>query len=244
MTEEDADSRAAREERIREDVIAFAKANKKQIAKSVTDDLPSEKDPVSVFMAGSPGAGKTEASLALLSEFEADGTRVLRIDPDDLRRQFEAYDGSNAWLFQGGVSILVDKILDRAFERSLSFLLDGTLSNYVRAERNVKRSLNKGRKVQILYVYLDPLQAWRFVQAREALENRRIPVDSFVDQYFEARNVVNALKRAFGKQISVDLLQKPIEGSERLYKAGIDAIDNHIPETYDRERLMKILKGS
>lgn len=72
MTEEDADSRAAREERIREDAIAFAKANKKQIAKSLTDDLPSEKDPVSVFMAGSPGAGRTEASLALLSEFEAD----------------------------------------------------------------------------------------------------------------------------------------------------------------------------
>lgn len=232
------------EEKIREEAIAFAKANKKRIAKAATEDFPAEKDPVSVFMAGSPGAGKTEASLALLAEFEADGARILRIDPDELRHHFEAYNGRNAWLFQGAISILVDKILDYALERNLSFLLDGTLSNYARAERNVERSLAKRRDVQILYVYLDPLQAWKFVQAREALENRRIPVDRFIEQYFEARNVVNCLKRKFGKAISVDLLKKPIDGSERLYRAGIDAIDNHIPETYDRDTLTKLLKNT
>ena len=139
------------------------------------------------------------------------------------------------------MSILVDKTLDFAFDRKQSFLLDGTLSNYERAEHNVRRSLKKGRKVQILYVYLDPLQAWKFVQAREKLENRNIPIDSFIEQYFAARDVVNRLKQAFGTEISVDLLKKPIDGSERLYKAGIDAIDNHIPETYDRATLRNLL---
>lgn len=65
-------------------------------------------------MAGSPGAGKTEASKALLEEFVEKGRKVLRIDPDDLRSEFEHYSGNNSWLFQPAVSILVEKIHDLA----------------------------------------------------------------------------------------------------------------------------------
>lgn len=74
------------EQRIWDDAIAFARANKKPIARRLTDKalyLP-ETEPVSVFMAGSPGAGKTEASVALLKHFD---TPVLRIDPDELRSE-------------------------------------------------------------------------------------------------------------------------------------------------------------
>ena len=119
------------EQAISDEAIKFAKKNKKTIARRRTDPeiyLP-EDNPVSVFMAGSPGAGKTEASIALIDDF-SNGFEVLRIDPDELRSEFEAYRGDNSWLFQGASSILVSKILDFAYKQSQSFLLDGTLSRY------------------------------------------------------------------------------------------------------------------
>lgn len=227
--------------------VAFAKANKKRIAREVTD--PSiylgESDPVAVFMAGSPGAGKTEASKALVAELES-GTnkRILRIDPDDFRSRFASYTGNNSYLFQGAISILVDKVLDYVHDNKQSFILDGTLAVHGTARRNIERCLAKRRRVQILYVYLDAVQAWTFVQAREIEEGRNIPVDQFIEQYFAARDVVNALKSEFGNQIMVDLLIKPNDSDSRLYRAGIDKIDYHVPEKYDRAGLERILTAS
>ena len=172
------------------------------------------------------------------------GSSVLRIDPDDLRIVFPDYSGRNSHLFQGAVSILVEKILDFAFGQHQSFILDGTLSDLARARKNVERCLKKGRTVQILYVYQDPLLAWEFVQAREAEEGRHVPVGHFIDQYFAARDVVNTLKAEFGINVKVDLLVKPYDGAERLYKAGIDRIDYHVPEKYDRAALERLLNAS
>ncbi|MBL4630875.1 MAG: zeta toxin family protein, partial [Paraglaciecola sp.] len=47
---------------ITEKAIAQAKAMKKALAKEMVDHLPEEENSVSVFMAGSPGAGKTETA--------------------------------------------------------------------------------------------------------------------------------------------------------------------------------------
>ena len=229
------------EQHIWDEAIVFARSNKKAIGRRLTnkEQYPPEEEPVSVFMAGSPGAGKTEASIALVNLF-AD-TAILRIDPDELRNEFAAYTGGNSWLFQGGVSILVEKILDFAIEQRQSFLLDGTFSNLAVARRNVERSLKRGRFVQILYVYQNPVLAWGFVKAREEAEGRRIRPEHFVDQYFAARDVVNALKLEYGGDVHVDLLLKHIDNSGRLYKAGVDKIDYHIPEQYTRADLTAML---
>lgn len=228
--------------RIEQGAMAYARANKKAIAKRLTDPavFKPEKNPVSVFMAGSPGAGKTEASIELLKE--TDGNPVIRIDPDDLRNEFPGYTGDNAWLFQGAVSVLVNCIHDAALEQNQSFVLDGTLSHYEVARKNIERSLKRGRSVQILYVYQEPKLAWDFVQARETQEGRRIRPETFIEQYFAARDVVNRLKREFAKNISVDLLLKNNDNSRRLYQAGIDQIDHHIPEKYSRADVEQMIK--
>lgn len=86
------------EKQLEAEALAFAKANKKAIAKRLTDPtifLP-EDDPVSVFMAGSPGAGKTETSIELLELYQQNGNRVLRIDPDELRNELPGYTGDNS----------------------------------------------------------------------------------------------------------------------------------------------------
>lgn len=229
------------EARIQSEALAYAKANRRDIARRLTNTAtyPPEEHPVSVFMAGSPGAGKTEASIELIENLRAP---VIRIDPDELRNECPSYSGGNAYLFQPAVSILVEKIQDLALEQRQSFLLDGTLSNYERARKNIDRSLGRGRTVQILYVYQEPKLAWEFVQAREAAEGRRIPTAHFVEQYFAARDVVNRLKGELGKAIKVDLLLKNNDNSRRMYQAGVDRIDTHIPERYTRADVEAMLK--
>lgn len=233
----------AAQTRIQDDAISFARKNKKIIAKRLTDKshFPPEENPVSVFMAGSPGAGKTEASIALLEDIEGAASSVLRIDPDELRHEFTGYQGDNSWLFQAGVSILVEKIHDFALKNKQSFLLDGTLTNYDIARKNIKRSLDKKRLVQILYVYQEPAQAWHFVLAREKAEGRQIRPETFIDQYFAARDAVNRLKAEFRQAIQVDLLLKNNDGSNRVYKDNVDRIDHHIPEKFSRSHIELML---
>ena len=227
---------------IEQRALEFARKNKISIAKYLTnkEEFPSEPNPVSVFMAGSPGAGKTEASKELLREI-SEGRNVIRIDPDELRENFEDYDGTNSWMFHRAVSVLVARMLDLVLKQSQSFLLDGTFANYGLARQNVERSLKRKRFVQILYVYQEPYLAWRFVMDRETTEGRRVPPESFVEQYFGARQTVNRLKSCFGERIRVDLLLKNTDGSNRFYKSGIDQIDYHIPENYDRNQVMALV---
>jgi len=229
------------ETRIEMEALEYARKHKKAIARRLTNPTkyPRETNPVSVFMAGSPGAGKTEASIELISGL--DGPPIIRIDPDDLRSEFSDYTGSNAWLFQKGVSVLVEKIHDLALEQRQSFLLDGTLSHYDKALKNIQRSLKKKRTVQLLYVYQSPMLAWTFVQAREAKEGRHIRPEDFIEQYFAARVVVNRLKRELGKDIRLDLLMKNNDNSNQFYRAGVDQIDNHIPEQVSRQDLERLL---
>ena len=228
---------------IEEEALVYAKKHRSEIARRLTDPaiFVPEANPVSVFMAGSPGAGKTEASIELLNLKGADGAKVLRIDPDELREELPGYTGENSWLFQRAVIPIVERIHDLALKQEQSFLLDGTLSSYNVAEKNIERSLKRGRTVQILYVYQEPEQAWKFAQAREAVEGRRIQPEDFARQYFAARDVVNHLKTKFGKDIYVDLLMKNNDGSHQFYRAGVDQIDNHIPEKYSAVDVRRIL---
>ena len=218
-----------------------AKANKKRIAKEFTNPavyIPEQK-PISVFMAGCAGAGKTEAATELIAELEEHTqSRTMRIDPDDFRKEFDGYTGNNSWMFQYPVSILIDKIHDMALEQSQSFILDGTLCNLARAEKNVSRSLKRNRDCIVIFVYQKPELAWRFVDAREKLEGRRIPPEVFVEQFFKTKEVVNDLKKKFGKQLQVDLLIKNTDCSPKSYEVDIAKIEDHLHDCYTREELL------
>lgn len=222
----------------------FARKNKKAIALDATrvDRFLPEENPVSVFMAGSPGAGKTESSKNLIKKFSKISGEILRIDPDELRCLIPGYDGSNSYLFHGAVSILVSYIHDEALKNKQSFVFDGTFSKIEMARENIERSLKRNRFVQIFYVYQDPVQAWDFVKKRELVEGRRIKKEHFISHYFAARDTVNVLKKEFGTRIQVDLLVKNIDGSDQYYRENIDIIDNYVEERYSVETLSTMLQ--
>lgn len=225
---------------IKETAEEYARANKNRIAKEIIFKYPSETNPISVFMAGSPGAGKTESSKRLIEEFDRKDAPILRIDPDELRQYFTDYTGKNSSLFQGATSILAEKIHDLAIQKKISFVFDTTFSKIEKAKMNVQRSLDHERLVQVIYVYQDPLQAWEFVKARELKDGRHIPKDSFVDEYFKARTVVNQIKNDF-PQVVLYLLVKDIDGAVQDYKENIDNIDNYVKENYTVDALNNML---
>ncbi len=232
------------DQEIKDSAGKFARKHKKAIAKRLTDTskFPAEHNPVSVFMAGSPGAGKTEASKQLLAQEGINKQAIVRVDPDELRSEFEAYNGANSHLFQYGISILVDRILDMLFKQKQSFILDGTLAaDYEKSRSNIVRALKKGRYVQIYYVYQEPLLAWDVVQNREKIEGRKIRREDFITQYFAARENVKRLKEEFGSDLKIDLLMKDYDGSNRFYKINVDDINSHIPEKYTKTSLEEII---
>ena len=233
---------------IRASAIEFAKRHKGEIADELTDlsSIQPDEHPIAVFMAGSPGAGKTEFSKELVGILEEGGQRkVLRIDGDDLRQRMPGYVGNNSDLFQGAVSIVVEKIHDSVLEKSQSFILDGTFAKYDKASHNIRRSLNKHRSVFIFYVYQTPGTAWRFTQAREQLEGRNIPRSAFIEQFCGAKETVEKLHREFTDKIVIFLVKKDFNTSATKEMVKIvdpnTTIDSYIGEHYTKEELEKSL---
>ena len=220
----------------------FAKDNRKEITKQEIAGFPLESNSISIFMAGSPGAGKTEASKRLLKNHG----RILRIDPDELRKLFKecGYDGKNSHLFQRAATILVHEIHNAALKNNISFLLDGTFASESMARQNIERSLKRNRAVFILFVYQSPLAAWYFVQKRERVEGRRIRLQDFAEKFCASREVVNTMKAEFGNKIELSLVQKNIDGTNKFFKESIQRIDDYISEKYTEQQILDEIKKS
>ncbi|OGG61140.1 hypothetical protein A3C87_03240 [Candidatus Kaiserbacteria bacterium RIFCSPHIGHO2_02_FULL_49_34] len=227
------------EQKICDAAIEYVKTQKSQLVERYAslDVVKPDTNPVSVFMAGSPGAGKTEFSLRLLQQIKTSDINVVRIDPDELRKGMPGYGGGNAHVFQLPVTKLVHELHASLLKNKQSFLLDGTLSNYATAKQNVERSLKRGRSVYVYYVYQDPLQAWKFTQAREKQEGRRIMKETFITQYFSAKDTVNALKTEFGDRIVVHLVVKNSDHEIIMFEKNIRSIDSHLKVKYSKESL-------
>lgn len=233
---------------IQSNVLAFAKKNRKRIAKELTDTNKYRPDelPVSVFMAGSPGAGKTEFSKNIISILEKNNDhKIIRIDGDGIRALLPGYTGDNSYLFQGAVSLIVEKIHDCVLSQKQSFVLDGTFSKYEKAADNIRRSLHKGRRVYIFYVYQNPETAWRFTEKREQAEGRNIPKESFIEQFFGAKDTVQRIQNEFGLDATIFLVKKDFEKNtvDNIVeiKPNGPLIDEYIKEIYTRDILLKIL---
>ena len=91
----------------------------------------------------------------------------------------------------------------------------------IKSQRNIERSIKRNRPIQILFVYQQPEQAWKFAQAREKVEGRKVLPEKFVAQYFSSRETVNRLKIEFGDRITVDLLIKNLDGTPRQYHSNV-----------------------
>ncbi len=222
--------------------ISDARKRKKAYAKSVVDHLMGEAQPVSVFMAGSPGAGKTETARSMCQVFKQQaGANFIHIDNDEIRKEFAHYNGLNSPLFQTAATIFVEAVHDRALHRKVSFIMDSTLASIDKAKSNIMRSLNKNRFVLIIFVYQSPEQAWELVQAREIVEGRRVPPEVFVHQFIESQVTVDLLKQEFSDQVELMFVEKNTDTGQEAIYLDVTNIDALISKKYTRSQLETIV---
>lgn len=190
--------------------------------------------PVTVFMAGSPGAGKTEVSVELVKQFTSP---AVRIDADEIRKLCDGYTGKNAHLFQSAASIGVETLYNHCLDQKLNMVVDGTFAHQ-KTTSNIEKSLVCGRKVIIYFVYQDPHIAWDFTKKREGVEERRITKETFIKGYFMSRDNVNAAKAQFGDQLELNVLVKSFtnDNVSAIHK-NIQTVDLYLEKLYTRDEL-------
>lgn len=202
---------------------------------------PNE-NPISLFMAGSPGAGKTEYSKALIEIAKNSANPIVRIDADEIREIIPQYNGANSDLVQRAASIGVHKLYDYVLKNKLNVMLDGTFAKFDIAHRNIIRSLNRNRVIGIYYVYQDPLIAWEFTKKREKLEGRKVPKIVFIEAFINARENVTRIKTIFKDKIKLYLVIKNYSNNIEKFYPKVNNINDHFKIQYSEEKLNQLLK--
>ena len=195
------------------------------------------------FMAGAPGAGKTEFSTNFVNVFKENHQKhsIARIDTDEVRKFCPQYTGGNSSEIQKAAVRGVNYLYDYCLKKKYNILLDGTFSDFNYAKQNVERALKRG-DVQIFYIFRDPQTSWKFTLAREKIEGRKVNVEIFIKSFFNSFENVKEIKKIFNKKIKLDILKRGDEDKMYINVSAQD-VDKIIKFEYDNNTLLNILKN-
>ena len=140
------------------------------------DKFFREQFKMAVFMAGIPGAGKTELVRRLTPD-PFGGFTI--IEHDELVKLLPNYKPELAYNYRPAGSALISAILKRVWSQGQSFIIDTTLSSST-GKNNIKKTLARGYNVTVIHVHQSPDQAWHLTQKREIVTKRGISRDGFV----------------------------------------------------------------
>lgn len=160
----------------------WIRENKKSFAKNFLSNYAPANDhqPTGIFMAGLPGAGKTELSKNLITRL---CSNTPRLDMDEIAEQIPNYTPENADDFRIPATTLLNRIYDNIIKNNYNFLLDGTFGSK-NSLSNIEHALKHNYRLTIFYIHQDPKTAWNFTKAREIIEHRAITEEGFIDTYF------------------------------------------------------------
>ncbi|USN88841.1 MAG: zeta toxin family protein [Candidatus Nomurabacteria bacterium] len=223
------------------EAIEHVKKHQKELVDHFVGKVTPVGRPVSIFMAGSPGAGKTEFSTRLINEIMGAEDKIVQIDPDAIRLWLPQYEPGKAHLFQGAVALGVNKLHDYVKSKSYSFLLDGTFSKIDQARNNIDLSLSKDRPIFIEYVLQPPEIAWKFTQDREKVDGRNIQREDFIEQFIAARDNVATIKREYGNRVRVDLIERNLKTKQYKITFNIDNLDTYLPKKYSKDEIESLI---
>ena len=235
------------EKQLQEDDIEYVKKNKQElIAEFILSKKVFPMPIISVFMAGSPGVGKTEYVNGYEKEWNEKFNKIkqeakvkkafnineyenffVRIDIDQIREFIPQYQKTdrekktqgNAHIIQPAANIALDILRNYCIKQQLSFLLDGTFGNqFSTFDKMIKKLIRQERIIIIYFIYTNPVIAWKFTKKREHLEGRNITKENFIKQYFKSIDNVRRIKQKFNKEIILNFVLKNDKNKkERVY---------------------------
>lgn len=165
------------------------KSNQQKVISAATGADPRS-DKLAYFMAGIPGAGKTELAKGLQGSPLGDFTVI---EHDRLVEHIDGYKPENYYDFRTAGSTLVTKLFEHCLKNGYSFIFDGTLS-HDNGRRNIKKALDHGFSVIVLYVHQDIKSAWKLTQDRELVKKRSIERSGFIKT---CQSITQSLKNIF-----------------------------------------------
>lgn len=206
------------------------------------EDYLKVDNPFTIFMAGSPGAGKTEFSKSLIIQIKErePETTIVRIDADEIRTFLPQFDGSNSDEVQAAAALGVEKIFDEVQDKQYNAILDGTFAKLEISKKNVERTLARGRKTGIYFLYQSPEIAWEFTKKRSILEGRTVPKDVFIEAFTESQKNVEYVKKHFDIDLNLVLLN-PENKAEKTY-FNIKSLDQYLKNKYTSDQLNSLLQ--
>lgn len=216
--------------------------NKKLLIEKFADlnNFPGVSNPFTIFMAGCPGAGKTEYSKSFIDSYDPN-TKIVRIDADEIRDLIPGYAGGNAYKFQGAAALGVEKLFDYIQEHKQNAIVDGTFSDFKIGLNNVERALNRNRTVGIFYLYQDPVIAWEFTKKREKIEGRHVSKAMFIESFFLAKENVNKIKSMLKERIELNFVEKNYTNELAKTRFKIDNVDSYLKKIYNKKELEELL---
>lgn len=222
---------------------SWARKNKNKFANAmiVQSGARTHASPAAFFMAGLPGAGKTEFTENLI---ESLGPKVVRIDMDQIASQIDGYHPEQAHAFREAATDIMNAVFDRVKHQKVDFIMDGTFRSD-KAIRNVRQVLEKGYTVKVFYLHQEPGKAWEFTRAREKIEKRAIDPDGFMTSYYEIRRNITQLVNLKLSNLTLDVVikNKSNKVGEWFANVDIDQIDDLIGVSYNKEELKRMISA-
>lgn len=217
--------------------ITWAKEHKKLLVKQIVGDVkpPKDGEPLAVFAAGIPGAGKTEF-LDRLFEGSLD---VVRIDLDEIVKLFPDYTPENYYKYRGAAHIIVDEVVIYCRHKKLHFILDGTFGSS-KAIDNIKSAL-KRHSVVIFYIWKEPEIAWQHTKDRQLIIKRGVEKEGFIEKCIKIPKNIKAVRDKFKDKALIVLIKKDSKSDQFTYTQNVEHIDELIEVSYTKDELERIL---
>jgi len=178
----------------------------------------------------------TDQARELSPEYRADRTRAPEVHEaasDFTQRAFEkrmaeAKPGGLVLFMAGGGGAgksSAENLLAPVFDAA-NTIMDGTLSSYDKAKRNIQLALDADQAVMIAYVYREPVEALRNgVLTRAMKRGRTVTLDALVKGHAGSSEVVRKLQAEFGDNPLFEI--KAIDnsrGPDNYVEASLDEI--------------------